>query len=106
MNNRRISLAQGIPMIVVAGAIDFIQFLLTLVPFVGWLITPLISICAVFLFGIWFSHYGVSLFDSKRILGTLGTTLGEMLPIIGALPMWTARVTYTIITERTTEGTL
>lgn len=88
-------------MMVVAGTIDFFQFLLTFVPFVGWLVTPIVSICAALLFGIWFSHLGISMLDPKRMLGTFGTMLGEMTPIINASPMWTARVAYTIITERT-----
>ena len=100
MNDRKISLAQGIPMIVIAGVIDLIQFLLTLIPFVGWLLASIVSICAAFIFGIWFSRLGMSMLDPKRILGTLGTMLGETIPIINAFPMWTARVTYTIITER------
>lgn len=101
MNERKVGLGAAALLILVAGAIDLFQFLITLIPFVGWLITPIISICAAIIFGFWFSYLGIPMLDPKRVLGTLGTMLGEMVPIINAFPMWTARVTYTIINERT-----
>ena len=79
-------------MIVIAALIDGAQFILTLVPLVGWIASWILSICAWFLFGIWFYHKGVNLFAASRALGTFGAMLGEATPFINAFPWWTARV--------------
>ncbi len=99
MSTERISKSTGTWMIICAAVIDFVQFLLVLIPFIGWLFGMFISVIASFLFGIWFSHYGVSLMSSKRVLGFLGTILGEWIPFIGAAPLWSCLVAFTVITE-------
>ena len=81
----------GVLMITVAAIFDFTQFVLTLIPFIGWILSPIVSICAWLLFGIWFHHVGVSLFATSRILGTVGAMIGEAVPFINGFPWWTAR---------------
>ena len=107
MNNySRISKATGVILIAVAGLIDGLQFLVSLlgfVPFVGFaivaIVNPLISFLAFMLFGIWFSHLNVSQMSPERALGTLATLLFEVVPIFDALPLWAARIAYTVIAE-------
>lgn len=99
MNTGRISSATGWFMIACAALVDGIQFLLVLIPFIGWVLGWFLTIIAAFLFGIWFSHHGVSMMSPKRILGFGGTLLGEILPFINGAPFWTSLVVYTVINE-------
>ncbi len=112
MNYSRISKTTGIALIVAATLVDLAQFFATflaLIPFIGFVIVfaanTLISVCALIFFGICFSHVGVSLLDSRRALGTLGTILGEAVPFINSMLWWTCLVSYIVITEwRKPEG--
>jgi len=99
MNTERVGSVTGKFMIAIAVLVDITQFLLVLIPFVGWLLGMVLSIVASFLFGIWFSHHGVSLMSSKRVLGFLGTMVGEWIPFISAAPFWTCLVAFTVIQE-------
>ena len=81
----------GVLLITIAVVVDFIQFVLTLIPYIGWILSMIVSICATFFFGIGFYHSGVNLFSSKMILGTLGTLVGEVAPLINGVPFWTIR---------------
>ena len=92
----KISRATGVLMIAIAAVIDFVQFLLTFVPIVGWVASSLLSICTWLLFGIWFSHLHVSLFNPERILGTGGAMLGEALPFFNGFPWWTFRIAVAV----------
>ena len=81
----------GFLLITIAVVVDFIQFVLTLIPYIGWILSMIVSICATFFFGIGFYHSGVNLFSSKMILGTLGTLVGEVAPLVNGVPFWTIR---------------
>lgn len=86
-------------MITVAVIIDVTQFFLTLIPFLGWFLEFCLGIFAWVLFSIWCSHYGVSLYSSKRALGTIGTIVAEVVPFIDAAPWWTINIAYTVTSE-------
>ena len=98
MNTSRISLATGALMIALAVLIDFAQFVLD-IAIVGFILDSFITVIAAFIFGIWFSHVGVSLMHPKRVLGFLGTILGELIPGIDAIPFWTFNIATTVIRE-------
>ena len=78
-------------MVTIAVIVDLIQFILTLIPYIGWILSMIVSICATFFFGIGFYHSGVNIFSSRMILGTLGTLVGEVTPLINGVPWWTVR---------------
>lgn len=99
MNTSRINMASGGLAIALAVLIDVFQFVLMLVPIVGWFLSSVVSVVSMFLFGIWFSHLGVGLFSEKRILGTLGAMLGEALPLANGFPLWTIRISTVVINE-------
>ncbi|PIR84180.1 hypothetical protein COU18_00285 [Candidatus Kaiserbacteria bacterium CG10_big_fil_rev_8_21_14_0_10_51_14] len=99
MNTSKISGGTGGVMICFAMVVDGMQGLITLIPFIGFLIAPVMSIFAALLFGIWFSHNDVSMMDPKRVLGFGGTILGEVMPIVNVIPFWTGNITYTVIQE-------
>jgi hypothetical protein len=99
MDAPRIDRATGITMIVVAVVFDTAQFFMTFIPFIGWILSSFISIFATFTFGIWCSHLKMSLLDSKRALGFLGTLVGETVPFINGMWWWTILITYTVLSE-------
>lgn len=86
-------------MIACAALIDFMQFLLALIPFIGGFLGMFLSVISMFLFGIWFSHEDVSLMSSKRVMGFLSTIVGEAIPYVDAIPFWTGLVSFTVINE-------
>ena len=91
-------------MIALAGIVDFSQFILTIIPFVGWIASSVLSVCTWIFFGIWFSRKGMSLISTSRALGTLGAMLGEAAPFINAFPWWTARIAVAVFEERHRKG--
>jgi len=99
MNTSRVSLFGGGLMMAVAGLFDGIQFLLALIPFIGIFLSSVVTVVAALVFGIWFSHNDMSIMDPKRALRFLGTMLGEFIPGVNAIPIWTSSVTYTVIQE-------
>src|SRR4051812_2786605 len=101
MNTPRISKSTGAIMIAFAALFDLIQFFvnfLAIIPVIGIVLVailgPFISFIASISFGIWCSHLGVSLLDSKRSLGFLGTIVGEFVPVIDSAPFWTCLIAY------------
>lgn len=112
MNYSRISKSAGWSLIIAAVLVDLTQFFVTflaLIPFIGFVlvfaVNIIISACAFIIFGIWFSHLGLSLLESRRALGTLGTILGETVPFVNSMLWWTCLITYIVISEwRKPEG--
>ncbi len=98
-NASRISRMEGTLMIVIAGALDGFQFLFTLIPVIGWVLSWPISFFAWCVFGFWFASKGINLFSGTRAFGTLGAMLAEAIPIINGLPLWTARITIAVLDE-------
>ena len=47
---------------------------------------------------------GVKLANPKRMLATLGAFVGEMIPVVDALPLWTADVIFTWSTVKAEEA--
>src|SRR3989344_9277371 len=76
----RMSQLTAVLMVTIAVIVDLIQFIITLLPFIGWILSMIVSIRATFFFGIGFYHSGAKIFSSRMILGTLGTLVGEGAP--------------------------
>ena len=95
----RISKTEGVFMIGLAALFDFFQFVLTIIPFIGWILSFVISIVAYFLFWLWFAHRDVSLFAGDRILATMSMMVVEAVPFINGFPWLTARVFYAVHRE-------
>jgi len=104
MIESRISKSAAIMLISTAVFIDILEFVLDIM-LVGFAVDSVIDVFATFLFGIWFSHYGVSLMK-KNPLGYLGTAIAEFIPFINSAPWWTIYVWYTIKKERMSEAEL
>jgi hypothetical protein len=109
MTPRRIGKGTAFALITAALFIDGVQFLiglLALIPAVGFIIafafSVVVSVLAIFLFAIWFSHIGVSVMN-KYPLSFLGVLILEQVPIISTVPGWTWFVVKTIAQERIRE---
>lgn len=103
----KISSIVGFLMIIVALIVDGISFVLDIFVIttpINWIVW----IYAVLGFYVWLKMLGMSWNDAKgkRALMMFGGATGiEFIPILGALPAWTAFVIGTIINDRI-EGTL
>lgn len=89
-------------MLVTAGIIDAVQAFLLLFA-IGAVLNTFISIFMVFVFFLWFMMHGVSFVSPKRLMGMGGGFLVELIPVLDALPAWTAAVWYTISTTKILE---
>ncbi|MBX4210600.1 hypothetical protein KW783_01360 [Candidatus Parcubacteria bacterium] len=95
----------GYFMIAVALSIDGVQFLLTFIPIVGWIINMILSGMAWLIFYMWFKSRGISFGSPKRALSLNGGFLLELIPIFDALPGWTATVMILVFSTRVKEVT-
>ena len=97
----RIGGMQGMLMIGVALTIDGVQFLINLIPIVGWIMVSILSVGVVLMFYTWFKLNEVSFIRGKAALlrvATISTaTIAEIFPIFNSLPAWTAAVIVTLI---------
>lgn len=96
--NEGIGKIGGTLMVAVAVLFDFVQFLLTISVF-GMALAPLVSLIAIITFGIWLAHYNMSIFSARRIARFGLTTIGELIPGIDALPLWSITIGYTVLTN-------
>jgi len=99
----RINEFHGWALIIVAAWVDFFQFFLTLIPVIGVTLAFFFSVLARLTFSVWFFILGVGFADkTNRFVVNIAVTIGEMIPFIGALPMWTIG-TIAIIRQVRTE---
>ncbi len=77
----------------VALTIDAIQILLEWM-IIGFFINPFIDIFVTLSFGLFFHLKGESLANPKRLLAILGTFIGELIPVVAELPLWSLYVVY------------
>ena len=91
-------------MIGIAGLMDGLQFLINFIPILGQLISLFISFFLLAGFGIWFLLLGVNYFSGRKagikIVASLGSVIGEIVPLVSALPILTAGVIGVIIASR------
>jgi len=82
--------------IIIAGCVDAAQALLTAVA-IGAVLSPVMSAVAWFVFWVWFMILGVSFVSNpKKLLAMGGAGILEIIPILGALPAFTAGVSATV----------
>lgn len=82
-------------LIVIAIAFDVLQWFVTIIPFIGFLISPLITVMAWLWFGIWFG-----LLRASVVRYSPGTYFGmlaiEFVPLINLIPGTTLMVLLSI----------
>jgi len=93
MDNKKISnLSWGILIgisVLVDGTQVFLEWLL-----IGFVLNPIINIFMSMSLALYFYMNGQSLINPKRAVGMAGALIGEMVPIVAELPLWTAYVVY------------
>lgn len=93
---KRIKMWMAACIVIVAGCVDAAQALLTGVA-IGAVLSPVISVVAWFAFWVWFMILGVSYISNpKKIAAMGGAGILEIIPILGALPAFTAGVATTV----------
>ncbi len=85
-------------LITTALLIDGLQALLTFL-IVGIVLNPILNILVGLTFSIMLYHHGGGLIR-RRAISMAITTIGEFLPFVGALPLWTAFAIYTIAVDK------
>ncbi len=85
----RISATMTLLLMMTAIFFDVFQAILTFAGGIGLIANRFISLFAMLSFGFWFVMLGVSLLNTRRLAVSITTSLGEMIPFIGTLPLWT-----------------
>ncbi len=88
----------AVALIVTALLTDGLQAILTFL-IVGIFLNPFIDVVAGFIFYVIMSHHGKALV-SRRAVSMVVTALGEIVPIVNALPLWTGFAIYTVVSDR------
>lgn len=80
---------------------DVLQFLITLIPIIGFILSSLVSMLLYIVFWVWFRLLGVGMTEhTDTLIARIGIGIAEALPIVNALPGWTLAVALTIYATR------
>ena len=79
--------------------IDIIQIVLTLLA-IGLVVNRIIDVIVGMTFAFYLHIRGEKLQDPKRLLGFLAAFLGEMIPVVDSLPLWSADGVYNYFLAR------
>lgn len=79
-------------MVAIAFIFDAAQWLVALIPYVGFFFMSCISVVAWGVFFLWLGHYGARMTAERAIV----TGLAEIMPILNAAPVWTISTFLTI----------
>jgi signal transduction histidine kinase len=97
----RIDSSTGKLLVIVAFGLDFFQGIIGALPFVGAILSPMISLLVFLIFWMWLKLHGVSITDSiERIAIMFGGFLVELIPILNILPAWTLTIFITVLLVR------
>lgn len=83
----------------VTAFIDLIQFILDFFV-IGAVVNRIIEVIVGFSLLFYFQIRGVSMFNPKRAAAFLATLVGETIPVVDALPLWTFDVYVTYLTTK------
>ncbi|MFQ5754352.1 MAG: hypothetical protein ACE5HI_20415 [bacterium] len=93
------SMQRGL-MVAVAATVDIVQILLIFFFGVGLLVNRFITIFAFMMFSFWFALNGVSFISGRmsvqKMLRFFGTAFGEVIPVLGAFPLWALGIWLTL----------
>lgn len=73
---------------------DLAMGLIQLIPVAGSVIATVFNVVPLLGFFIWYKILGISFANPKRSLSFFGASLIEFIPVLNALPTWTAEVIY------------
>lgn len=78
-------------MMMTAGIVDFLQFIINFIPVAGQIINSILTISTGFVFWLWFKLNGIP-FNRKRTTWFMSGFIIELLPFLNAIPTWTLSV--------------
>jgi len=93
-------------MLGVAIAVDATSALVNLIPIVGQIASFFVGLFFTMTFWLWFKMNGMNFSKPKNILGLAGGSIIEMIPVLNALPAWTATVLYLTRVEKIIDKTV
>jgi uncharacterized membrane protein len=109
MKNKGKNIPDGTKWLMLATAILFdIISLLSLVPFVGWVLEIFIWLIAAMTFWIWFMMYDVNIYslgNPKKFVANIATNIIELTPF-GFIPTWSILILYLTRAEKLIEKTV
>lgn len=82
---KKIGAGTAVILIVIAAAFDLLQWLVSMIPIIGFLLTPLVTFIAWLWFGIWFGLLGASVIRTSP-LAYFGLLSLELVPLINLIP--------------------
>ncbi len=88
----------AVTLIAFAVFIDVLQAILTFL-LIGIVLNPAIDILASLVFSMLLASHGGGLFK-RRAISMIFTAIGEFIPVVNALPLWTAFAFYTVFMDR------
>ena len=97
--NPKIGMTNAVILLVVAGIVDTIQIVLSLI-LIGLIVNPIINIFVSITFVVWLHAIGVHMGSATTITRLLGTIVGEFIPIVNTLPLWTGFILTTVLANR------
>ncbi len=93
----RIDKSTGRLMVIVALGFDFFQGIIGVLPVVGFILSPLVSLFIWLTFWIWLKLHGVNVTDKiGRIFIMWGGFFLELIPLLNILPTWTMTIFITV----------
>ncbi len=98
----RISKTEWKILVGLAVIVDGIQIILDFFG-IGIIVNRFIDVAVGIALPLYLQTQGVSMANPKRLLGMLGAFVGEMIPVVDSLPLWTADVLFTWSTVKAEE---
>lgn len=97
----KIDSGTGQLMVAVALSLDILQGIIGILPVVGFILAPLISLFIWLIFWVWLRFHGVSLTKNiKRTVLMWGGFFLELIPILNILPIWTITIFIIVLLVR------
>jgi len=97
---RRVGVMQSALMIGIAVAVDIVNMLLLIFFGAGLIVNRFITIFVFMVFAFWFALNGVSFLTGRMSMQKMyrffGPAVGEMIPVIAALPLWSLGIWLTL----------
>ena len=93
-------------MLGVAIFFDTASALINLIPIVGQAFSFFVGLFATMTFWLWFKINGMNFAKPKNVFGLAGGSIIEMIPVLNALPAWTATILYLTRVEKVINKTI
>ncbi len=87
-------------MLAVAIFFDVTLGAIQLIPVAGSIMASVFNIVPLTVFFIWYKIEGISFSNPKKAISFFGASLIEFIPLVNALPAWSAEITYMYILDK------